>query len=64
MAETNAVDWEVSDYGISDTKITNLGLDFNVSFSASGKQLADKMFSGDEIVGSVTTAWQNHGKKR
>ena len=42
MAVTNADGWFIDEYDIDDTEVSNSGIEFKVTFFASGEQHEDK----------------------
>jgi len=61
IAETNATGWGIDDYEIEDIDIDDDECTVHVSYSASGDQEEDKMYSGDKVTGTASAVIDSHG---
>jgi hypothetical protein len=60
-AITNATDFSVDEYEIQDIDFDEGECVVKMTFSASGEQLEDRMFSGDRIVGDCEAVIDSEG---
>jgi hypothetical protein len=54
IADTNACGFDIDEYSIDSYDIENNEVSVEISFSATGEQLEDKMFCGNRISGHAT----------